>query len=129
MGYNIASFVYIRRIFETLLQRIYIENKDNVKIPEKRNNFEECTTKEKVNCLKNYLPQILNNSNDTDYYNKMYKLLSEGIHKLDEEICDNLFNALYGCVVMILEKESERKKAEKRIEDVNKNFNEIFSKK
>ena len=92
LGMNIASFVYMRRIFENMLQRIYEAHQSEVTIKDSSKKFIDLFVKDKVKLLKPYLPILMNEEVSSDKYIKLYKLLSEGIHKLNEDICESLYN-------------------------------------
>ncbi len=127
MGMNVASFVYMRRIFENMLQRIYEEHKSEITIKDSSKNFTDLFVKDKVKLLKPYLPILLNEDSTSEKYIKIYKLLSEGIHKLNEEICESLYNIIKDILIMILEKEVEKRKNDKNLVELEKNFNKIFN--
>lgn len=127
LGMNVASFVYMRRIFENMLQRIYEEHKTEISLKDPSKEFTDLYVKDKVKLLKPYLPILLNESSTSDKYLKLYKLLSEGIHKLNEDVCEGLYNIIKELLVMILEKEIERKKNEKNLIELERNFNMIFN--
>ena len=122
LGMNIASFVYMRRIFENMLQRIYEAHQSEVTIKDI-----DLFVKDKVKLLKPYLPILMNEEVSSDKYIKLYKLLSEGIHKLNEDICESLYNIIKELLLMILEKEMQEKKNRKNLTELETSFNKIFN--
>lgn len=126
-GLNIAAFVYMRRIFENMLQRIYNKNKIEIHIKDESKEFTDLYVKDKVKLLKEYLPTVLNENSKSDKYTKIYKILSEGIHKLDEETCENLYNMVKDLLLLILERECELQKEKDSIKELDSNFNKIFN--
>lgn len=127
LGMNIASFVYMRRIFENMLQRIYEEHQSEVTIKDSSKKFTDLFVKDKVKLLKPYLPILMNEDVSSDKYIKLYKLLSEGIHKLNEDICESLYNIIKELLLMILEKEMQEKKNRKNLTELETSFNKIFN--
>ena len=126
-GMNIASFVYMRRIFENMLQRIYEEHKTEIILKDPSKKFTDFFVKEKVQLLKPYLPMLMSEEATSDKYIKLYKLLSEGIHKLNEDVCEGLYNIIKELLLMILEKEIQEKKNNKNLVELETNFNKIFN--
>ena len=124
---NIASFVYMRRIFENMLQRIYEAHQSEVIIKDSSKKFIDLFVKDKVKLLKPYLPILMNEEVSSDKYIKLYKLLSEGIHKLNEDICESLYNIIKELLLMILEKEMQEKKNRKNLTELETSFNKIFN--
>lgn len=127
LGMTVASFVYMRRIFENMLQRIYEEHNTEITLKDPSKKFTDLYVKDKVKLLKPYLPILISENSTSDKYIKLYKLLSKGIHKLDEDVCEGLYNIIKELLLMILEKEIERKKNEKNLMELENNFNIIFN--
>lgn len=127
LGMNVASFVYMRRIFENMLQRIYEEHKTEITLEDSSKKFTDLYLKNKVKYLKPYLPMLMSEKSTSDKYIKLYKLLSEGIHKLNEDVCEELYNIINELLLMILEKEMQEKKNKKNLDELEKSFNKIFN--
>ena len=102
LGMNVASFVYMRRIFENMLQRIYEDHKREITLKDTSKKFTDLYVKDKIKLLKPYLPILMNEETTPDKYVKLYKLLSEGIHKLNEDVCEGLYNIINELLLMIL---------------------------
>lgn len=100
---NIASFVYLRRVFESLLAKA---------IKQSDTNFEGMKTKDKIKQLvkEGLLNELLNNTG----YNVLYSLLSDGVHNLSEEQCKEQYDLLKSAVEIILEEEIYKRNLEKR---------------
>ena len=124
---NIASFVYMRRIFENILQRIYEEHQSEITIKDSSKKFTDLFVKDKVKLLKPYLPILMNEEVSSSKYIKLYKLLSEGIHKLNEDICESLYTIIKELLLMILEKEVQEKKNKENLAELQTSFNKIFN--
>jgi hypothetical protein len=99
-GLGIASYVYLRRVFENLLAK---EARKDESI--KYDKWELLHTSEKIAALKESLPEFLVQNKD------IYSMLSLGIHKLKEEQCLAHFGILFESICLILEqREADRKK-------------------
>jgi hypothetical protein len=98
-GVGAGSFVYLRRIFEKLIDETYRNAKDNLDIsPE---DFLKLRMDEKVDTLKEHLPSQLVSMR------KIYTILSDGVHNLSEEQCLALFPALKLSIELIIEQKIE----------------------
>src|SRR5690606_6973283 len=76
-GVGIGSFVYLRRIFENLIQQAHQIASENVNWDETQ--YNESRLSDKIELLKNYLPEFL-------VENKvLYGIMSKGIHELSEK--------------------------------------------
>lgn len=117
-GIGIGSFVYLRRIFETLIEEAH------TKAIEGRDWDEEAYTRvrmdEKIVQLKGFLPEFLVENRN------LYSILSKGIHELDEETCLGIFEPLKTGIELILdeklaqaEKEKKEAEAKKKIADIS----------
>ena len=127
LGMSIASFVYLRRVFENMLDKIYNREKEKIKLEKTKVEFSSLPIKEKVSLLKAYLPTLLNEKSSNAKYGELYKILSEGIHNLDEKTCDSLFNFLIELILLILEKEQSMKKEEQYLKQLSQTYNTIFN--
>ncbi|MBE4910185.1 hypothetical protein IMZ08_19285 [Bacillus luteolus] len=107
-GIGAGSLVYLRRIFESLIEEAHQKAKSQpgwaeADYPNKMN--------EKILCLKEYLPDYLVENRN------IYGLLSKGIHELSEEECNEIFPIVKVGIEFILDEkleieERERKKKE-----------------
>jgi hypothetical protein len=100
-GIGIGSYVYLRRVFERLIEEAYERAKDTIsKTPIE---FQQLPMQEKIKLLKEYLPKILvSNSN-------VYSILSKGIHDLGEDECLDNYSVIEKAIELILDEEIERK--------------------
>lgn len=106
-GVGAGSFVYLRRIFENLIQE-----KRELAAEEKTDWSEEAFSRarmdDKIKILSDYLPDFLIENRG------IYGILSKGIHELPEEKCLELFPELRLAIELILdEKLSEIEKKQK----------------
>ena len=93
-GIGVGAFVYVRRIFERLIDKakelaIADGNIDKTE-------YLESHVAERISLLKNYLP-------DTIVQNKtFYSIVSKGIHELSEEDCIAYFPVMREGIMLIL---------------------------
>ncbi len=105
-GVGIGSFVYLRRIFESLI--FDVGNKAIAEGKIDKVAFDKCHVDEKIGMLKNDLPSFLCQNTS------IYKVLSAGIHELSEEECLGYFDVLRVSIELILDEKLEvLQKAEK----------------
>ncbi len=106
-GVGIGSFVYLRRVFENLIDEAKIEAlKDNGSFPVDK--YTRAKMDDKIAILKDHLPKFL-------VENKaIYSILSKGIHELTEDECLEYFLPIKTGIELILDEKIEVKaKAEK----------------
>lgn len=107
-GIGIGSYVYLRRIFERLVNGRFAEFKDAEGWRDE--DYFRLRMDERIELLKDHLPAFLVENR------KMYSILSLGIHELDEDTCRGLFPVLKGSISIILA-EDEKKREERRLRD------------
>lgn len=109
-GIGIGSYVYLRRIFENLIEKHRRElEQDQGPIA----HYGRMKMDEKIQELAPVLPSALVKNK------KAYSILSQGIHELDEETCLKHFPILLGAILQILEQDyqdEERKRLERDLE-------------
>jgi hypothetical protein len=116
-GYGAGSFVYLRRIFENLINGALRINKASMGVSEE--DFRKKWMVDKVELLKDCLPsQLLEMKN-------VYKVLSKGVHELSEQECLKYFPALKLSIDLILEQKIEIEAKKKRDEEVKKQLEDI----
>jgi hypothetical protein len=105
-GVGIGSFVYLRRIFEHLIQEAYKQAVSDKSITE--SDFQTSRMDQKIDLLDTYLPDFLKENK------ALYSILSLGIHELDEKTCLAYFDTLrVGIEIILDEKLDELRKREK----------------
>ncbi len=112
-GVGIGSFVYLRRIFENLIQQAHQIASENVNWDETQ--YNESRLSDKIELLKNYLPEFL-------VENKvLYGIMSKGIHELSEKECLDYFDTIRLGIESILDEKLEQEEKNKRkIEAIRK---------
>jgi hypothetical protein len=94
-GEGIGSFVYLRRVFERLIQSRF----DEFKVEEgwTDEDFDRLRMDERVAFLKDHLPSYLVEAR------KIYSIFSLGIHELDNQTCLQFFEVGKRSIIIILE--------------------------
>ncbi len=99
-GVGAGSFVYLRRIFEKLIQNAYDENASS--LTDLKQDFGTLRMEQKVEALRPFLPEQL------IAMRKIYSILSSGVHELSEEECLSYFPALKLSIELILKQQIEK---------------------
>lgn len=100
---NIASFLYLRRVFESLIDKVKNGSKTD---------FSGMKTKEVIKQL--IKEGMLNEMLKDNGYNVLYSLLSDGVHNLSEKECESMFDLLKSAIEIILEDEIYKKNLNRR---------------
>ncbi len=106
-GVGIGAFVYLRRIFEDLIEKAHSEATKNPTWDE--NGFIGIRMDEKILKLKDLLPEFLVENR------ALYSILSTGIHSLTEEECLKYFSAVRTGIELILDAKAEEEEKNKKI--------------
>jgi len=106
-GVGIGAFVYLRRVFENLIEEAYTkaqaENKEF-----KNDEYQKAKMDGKIKIVEDYLPEFLVENRS------LYAILSKGIHDLSEDECLKYFETVKIGIEQILdEKIIQKEKAEK----------------
>ncbi|KTD88158.1 hypothetical protein [Paenibacillus etheri] len=106
-GVGIGSFVYLRRIFENLIEEAH---QQAIGSPEwDDSEYSSSRMNEKIALLKEYVPAFLLENRF------IYSILSKGIHELSEEECKEAFPAVRIGIEFILdEKINKQEELQKR---------------
>lgn len=111
-GVGIGSFVYLRRIFEYLIEEAHITAKNDAGWDETI--YRESHIQGKIEILKHHLPSFL-------VENKvLYSILSKGIHQLDEDDCLKHFEVVKLGIELILDERVEFIRKKKKLEEARK---------
>jgi len=100
-GVGIGSFVYLRRIFERLVNSRYEEFKTVEGWTDEH--FYPKRMAERVEFLQAHLPPFLVENS------RIYSILSLGLHELKEEQCLRFFPVLKASIVWILDEDKKKK--------------------
>ena len=106
-GVGIGSFVYLRRVFENLIEEAHNKTKtENKSFSEEA--YIRARMDDKIEMVKEYLPEFLVENRS------LYAILSKGIHALSEDECLQYFETVKIGIEQILdEKIIAKEKAEK----------------
>ncbi len=119
-GIGIGSFVYLRRIFENLIEEEHLKAK-TVKSWDD-NLYNSVRMDEKIKLLKDYLPNFL-----VKNYS-IYSILSTGIHLLSEDECLKYFGTIKLGIELILDEKIETIERNNKIREAEKSISEIKGK-
>lgn len=110
-GIGIGSFVYLRRIFESLIEegheKARVEGLDD-------DRYLRARMSEKIKMLKDYLPEFLVENS------KIYEILSKGIHELEENECLKYFPIVKAGIELILDEKLEKLERQRKEESTKK---------
>ena len=116
-GVGIGAFVYLRRIFENLIENYHNEAKKNDSWNEEE--YTNSRISERIELLKSHLPPAVVK------YKKVYSIISKGIHELEEQECLTYFPIVKDAIIAILEQDylvrenaNKQKELEKNIQDL-----------
>lgn len=107
-GIGIGSYVYLRRIFERMIEDAKVQAVSDRNLDEEL--FAKARMAEKIELLKKYLPDFLVANK------KIYGIISKGIHELSEDDCIKYFPVMKEGIMRILQQRKklrEEKESEK----------------
>lgn len=116
-GVGIGAFVYLRRIFEALIEKAHA-------IASSTENWDEDAYKvarvdEKIGLLRVHLPRFLVEDR------ALYGILSKGIHSLTEDECLKAFPIVKLGIELILDEEIERVRRDQKIKAAKKEISDL----
>lgn len=118
-SFFVGGFLYLRRVLEKIITLKYESVKEKLS-EENKKEFEGKCMKGKIDILKDYLPTYLTKNTC------LYNVLSEGVHTLSEEKCEEYFETVEKSIYIIIEdllkiqEENEEKiKKEKDLNRIN----------
>lgn len=111
-GVGIGSFVYLRRVFEYLLEKEH----QKAKLTDGWNEelYQKSKVVERIEMLKDYLPTFLSENKS------LYGILSVGIHSLNEDDCLQYFETVKIGIELILDEELDKIKKAQKLLDAKK---------
>jgi len=118
-GIGAGSFVYLRRIIESLIE-------DAHKLAATTENWDEGLYKtsrysEKIQMLSGFLPEFMVQNKST------YGILSKGVHELSEAQCLSYFDVLSSAIELIAEEKLAKVEIQKRKNEIQKAISKITS--
>ena len=118
-GVGIGSFVYLRRIFEDLIEEAHLKLSVNEGWDDQV--YTKSRMNEKIDLLKSELPNFLVQNRG------LYSILSKGIHELSENECKEYFPTVKLGIELILDEKLEAKIRLDKIELAKKSIEIIKS--
>ncbi len=118
-GVGIGAFVYLRRIFEDLLEEARVSASSAASWD--NNKFTSSHIDEKILLLKDHLPQFLVENR------KLYAILSLGIHELTEAECLKYFSVVKLAIELILDEKLRQKEAQSKISEASKALGDLLT--
>lgn len=120
-GFNIAAYVYMRRVLEFLIEK---EGKSAISSGDIAdttwNNAK--ISKDKVELIESRLPEFFRSN-----HGALYKLLSIGIHQLNEDDAGSFYTIIREAVELILEDEVVKRRAAQRKEKSRNSLGQAMS--
>lgn len=117
-GVGAGSIVYLRKIFEHLVEEAYEEaRKDEVWMSTHGDAYPTLKMVNKVMALEGFLPS------DLVQHPRLYGFLSQGLHGRSEEDCLKLFPMLRLAIEFILDQKLEKLNAKQRRKELEKLLN------
>lgn len=118
-GVGIGSFVYLRRVFENLIEEAHLQAKLTEGWVE--DIYSKSRMDEKIELLKSFLPNFL-------VKNKvLYGILSKGIHELKEQECLDIFPVVKLGIELILDEKLKQKEQEDKIKQAEQLIGKVAS--
>lgn len=109
-GVGVGSFVYLRRIFENLIETAHKKAQGQSDWNEAV--YQRERVHERILALRDYLPEtLITNAN-------IYSILSKGLHELSEDECLKYFETLKQGIELILDEELERRAKTERLKNL-----------
>lgn len=120
-GVGVGSFVYLRRIFENLIEEARIEAAKDDSFDEQA--FRTARMNDKIKMLSGHLPPFLVENH------QLYGILSKGVHELSEQECLDAFPVVKVGIELILDEHIVEKQRKDKIEATRKALAALSSKK
>jgi hypothetical protein len=111
-GVGIGSFVYLRRIFERLVDEARVSSKTDVGWDDDA--FVTARMDDKIELLRSRLPPFLVE------HRKLYSILSVGIHSLTENDCLAAFPVVRAGIELILDQKVAAKQQQEKMDEARK---------
>ena len=119
-GVGVGSFVYLRRIFETLIEKYH--QKASKTNGWNEDEYVKSRIAEKIELLKSYLPEAIVK------YKKVYSIISKGIHELTEQECLKYFPIVKDAIISMLEQDYLKKENETKQSELENNIKDLVRK-
>lgn len=117
-GIGIGAFVYLRRIFENLIESARVAADPN---DERKDEFSKMRMADRIKELSVHLPPAVVK------YKEAYGILSKGLHELTEADCKRYFPAVRAAIIAMLEQRYEAEEKAKAAADLDEAMAAIAS--
>ena len=118
-GIGVGSYVYLRRIFERIVEKAKQQAEADQKID--LSEYNKMKVPERIKLLKDYLPEMIS-SNPV-----IYGIVSKGIHELSEEECIKYFPVMKDCIIIILDQWEQKRREQENIKKLGTSLASISS--
>ncbi len=119
-GVGIGSFIYLRRIFERLVEDAHQHAAQGSDWDEEL--YFKSRVDQRIDLLQNHLPGFLVENR------KIYGILSKGVHELSEQDCLAHFDVLKGSIELILDQKIEEQERRSKAGKLSNAINTIAGK-
>ncbi len=119
---GVGAFIYLRRVFESIIEEIHHECAKEESWDEEA--YKELHFNEKIEMLERKGKEVIP-SELFPVKNKLYGVLSTGVHKLTEEQCIELFPYLKAAIDIFLDEKKAKKEREQKIKIINKQIQSV----
>ncbi|MBA7619958.1 hypothetical protein ES703_27300 [subsurface metagenome] len=119
-GVGIGAFVYLRRIFEDLIEEAHRLNISSNGWDEDK--YQRGRMDDRIELLKHSLPKFLVQNKS------LYSILSKGLHELEESECLDAFPITKLGIELILDEKLEKLERQKKIKQASKDIGELTQK-
>lgn len=109
MHMGIASFVYLRRIYEHIIETEYAK----LSVPDKNDKTSFDDKMKRVNKEIKIIPPVLDAQKS-----KIYSVLSKGIHEYEEQECYDIYPIMKTIILITLERYLAEKEQRKQLDDL-----------
>ncbi|MFK5892317.1 MAG: short-chain dehydrogenase [Pseudomonadota bacterium] len=111
-GVGVGSFVYLRRIFESLIEKAHVTA--SASEGWNKEEYQKSRVAEQIALLKGFLPDFLVE------HTKLYSIMSKGIHELSENECLKYFPVIKLGIELILDEKLDILKKEEKLKAASK---------
>jgi len=115
-GIGVGSFVYLRRIFESLVEEAHVSAVGSGDIDEEL--YQRGRVADRIEMLRGFVPDFLAD------HPKLYSILSKGIHELSEDECLKHFPVVKVGIELILDDKLEVLRRQQKLKEASKAIND-----
>jgi len=116
-GVGIGSFVYLRRLFERLIDEAKLQATKSGNWDDRA--FQQARMQDKLVLVRDYLPPFMVEQR------KLYAILSKGVHALTEKECLEAFPVVRAGIELILDQRLAARAQQEKMEEARKRLNQL----